>query len=109
MGSDRTEQDAAEGSAEGEEPITPAPADRACRTPDQVGRHNPHLLDAEGRAEWAMRLQVDPQRGLSEEGGAGGADEVHRDPDEPVPPRRPVCRQSTPHLGGWRLHRPLCE
>ncbi len=96
MGSDRTEQDTAEGSAEGKEPIAPSPAHRARRTPDQVRSDNPHLLGEEGGTQRAMRLQVDPQGGLREEGGTGGSDEVQRDPDEPVRPRRAVRRQSMP-------------
>jgi hypothetical protein len=105
MGPDRTEQDTAKGSAEGKEPIAPPPAHRARRAPDQVRRDHPHLLGEEDYAQRTMLLQVAPQGGLREEGGAGGSDEVQRDPDVPVRPRRPVCPQSTPPAGGRRRDR----
>jgi len=79
-----------EGPAEGQEPVAPAPAHPGRRSPDQVRRHHPHLLEAEGRTNRAVRLQVDPQGGLREEGGPGGSDEVQPDPDDPVRPGRGI-------------------
>ena len=53
------------------------------------------------------RLQVGLERGLSEEGGAGGPDEVHRDPEQPIDRGsgenlfQPASRRATESLGEW--------
>ena len=99
MGSLRSEQDASERSTKSKEPVAPPMAHGARRTPNQVRHNDPHLLCEEGNTQRTMRLQVGLERGLGEDGGAGGADEIHRDPDQPFSPRA-IRRHSSVPPGG---------
>jgi hypothetical protein len=82
MSSNWPEQHRAERPAESKCPIAPPPAHRACRTADQVGKHNPRLLDEEYSAYRAVRPQVVLQGDLCKKRRAAGSDEIRRDPRE---------------------------
>jgi hypothetical protein len=76
------EQHTAKRAAESKKPVAEPSGHRAGRASDEVGNHNPHLLDQERRADEAVCVQVILDARLRKECRAGGSDEFPRDPDE---------------------------
>ena len=106
MSADWPEQHTAERAAEGKKPVAQSSGHRAGRASDEVGNHNPHLLDEERRADQAVRVQVVLDARLRKERRAGGSDEIRRDPDETLGSgRQEIGLQPTAEWGAPRLRR----
>jgi len=119
VGAAGAQQQAAEGAAESEQPGAGPPADGSGRPAEEEHQGEPCLLDHEQAADQAVRVEVEPQAGLGEQGGDGGSGEVNRDPGEPfgargmrsrgtlVPQLRPVIGAPAGRRPGVRPLRPV--
>jgi len=104
MSANWPEQHAAERAAESKKPVAEPSGHRSGRASDEVGNHNPHLLDEERRADQAVRVQVILDARLRKECRAGSSDEVPRDPDKTLRSGRQEIRlQPTAGWGALRL------
>ena len=99
MSANWPEQHAAERAAESKKPVAEPSGHRAGRASDEVGNHNPHLLDEERRADQAVRVQVILDARLRKECRAGSSDEVPRDPDKTLRSGRQEIRLQP--TAGW--------
>ena len=98
------EQHTAERAAESKKPVAEPSGYRAGRASDEVGHHNPHLLDEERRADESVGVQEVLDARLGKECRAGRSDEVPRDPDETLGSGRQEIRpQPTAGWGAFRL------
>ena len=98
------EQHTAERSSESKKPVAEPSGHRAGRASDEVGNHNPHLLDEERGADEGVCVQVILDARLRKECCAGCSDEVPRDPDETLGSGRQEIRlQPTAGWGALRL------